>query len=315
MIGIADWVAAYSDGDTDLSETDERLLMVLAQQRVLTTDQLHRLLFAHASDRWCRHVLQRMLAVGLLERIPLRRAGSRRLYAWFISPTGRRMLDTAERPRSYRADAARAANTVSRHLLDGNEVGIAFASHAHRYGHDCGPLDWEHEIPHKIADGPFEGKGSDWLRSDLRVRAQLHDPVGGDVVITRLVEVDRATEAIPVLLDKVRRYTRMLLYTPTAGTRLAHAYGSRRPAWAGNYQRFPKLCLVFSNRSEEALARRIDSLFDVAVADPAIGPHLEELGVYAATLDTVTSTGPYERIWRAPRRDPEDLVDLLGRPA
>lgn len=308
-LSVPVWSAAFRAGDVTLSELEEMTLMLLLQHRLLSSEQLHGLLCPTKSERWMQWTLQKLHAVGLADRL-LRRGRGYAGYVWFVTDAGRQAVDYAVRERHYVITAQRAGSMKQRHTLACNDVGVAFVRAAQAAAHECGPLDWEHEVAHRIADGTGVRFGN-LLTSDLRIRCLMHDPDHGDVAVTRLVELDRATMNVLDVHQKVRSYVRMLKYAPGAGRPNVNA----TPAWKTQYQAFPKLLCVFTDKPERVLERRQDALADLCRADPVIAPHLEHVGVFMTTLARLDQDGPFTTTFRTPLRDSDDRVDILGRAA
>jgi hypothetical protein len=306
-MALTTWTRAWQAGHVSLSELEATTVNVLAAHRLMTTAQLHALLRPSRSLRWMQLVLQRLEAAGLTGRKTTRDRAS----AWFVTPAGHDLATGAVPARRYQITPEKAGGPLQQHTLAANEVGVAFAAHARAAGHQFGPLDWDNEIAHRIADGG--DRFANLLVSDLRIRCWIHDPAG-DYGLVRLVELDRATTSIIDLHHKVRGYGQLLLYTPAARTSGRPTAAASAPAWRQRYRSFPKLLVVFAGRDEPALERRMDALADLVRADPALGGHLDQLGVYLTTLRRLVDHGPFQPIFERPDRAPEDRVDVLGRP-
>ncbi len=298
------WANRYQAGQQLLADIDLQVLAACLQHRLLTVEHLHQLLTPTASPRWMRAVTLRLSRAGLLDRVGMRGQARNRRWLWFPTPAGRELVEPELAQRHHVMTPQRAGNVLQRHTLLTNTVGVAFVGHARRLGHDCGPLDWDNEVAHRIG----AGRGLRRLvTSDLRVRCWIHEP-DADWVITRLVEIDRDRYSPLQLHEKIRAYERMRGYTPPRRDGPAP-----KPAWTAYYPVFPKVLVVFADRPEHVLARRAATLLDLCHGDPVLAPHLDELGVWCTTLPRLLDEGPYAPIWSTAQHD--STVDLLGRPA
>lgn len=285
----------------ELSLLELDVLTACLHHRLLTNEQLQLLLAPSASIRWVQHATNRLAAGGLLGSVPARDAArKRRQRVFYVAAAGRALVHDLVRERTHTMTAERAANALQRHTLIGNDVGIAFARHGERLGHQCGPYDWDHEVGHRYGHTKIRT-----VVPDLVVRCWLRQ-ADGDTLLTRFIEIDRGRYSPIVLRNKIRSYAELLTYAaPTpAGT------GSPRPPWTRVYPVFPKILIVFADQSPYATARRIDVLAELCRTDPLISRHLPTLWLGSAPIDTVLAEGPYAPIWRTPLE--ERPTDLLG---
>ncbi|MEU1813001.1 replication-relaxation family protein [Micromonospora aurantiaca (nom. illeg.)] len=303
MSSATDWADRYLAGQQPLTAVDVDVLTACLQHRLLTTAHLHAMLCPARTPRWMREVIQRLALAGLLEHVPARGPSGnrgRRRRAWFTTDAGWEVAAPALAPRAYRMTRERAGNAVQRHTLVGSDIAAAFVGGARARGHVCGPLDIDREVAHRFPRG---SSTRTIVTADLRVRCWIQDP-DGDLMITRLVEVDRAQYGPLQLHAKMRAYGR--LYTQNAPQRPGVAW------WSEQYQAWPKVLIVLADRPAHLLARRAEALLDLCLADRSLSPHLHELGVWCTTLDQLRDQGPYAAIWQTAAGG--GLVDLLGQP-
>ncbi|WP_430787144.1 replication-relaxation family protein [Actinoplanes sp. G11-F43] len=285
-----------------LSQLETDVLTACLHHRLLTTEQLRALLAPHRKTRWMQTVTRRLADIGMLAHVSDRNTSrARPRLVWYATDTGRAAVQHLVHERRHVMTAEKAANALQRHTLLGNDVGIAFARHARRLGHHCGPFDWDHEVGHRYGHAPR----AKTVVPDLVVRCWLrHDT--GDTLLTRFCEIDRGQYSPLVLRNKIRTYAELLTYT---GPALAPGAAPPRPAWTRVYPVFPKLLIVFADQSPAAAGHRIDVLTELCHADRHIRAHLDTLWLGCARLDEVLDAGPYAPIWRTPLADePADLL-------
>lgn len=289
-----------------LSQLELDILTACLHHRLLTAEQLRALLASHTSLRWMQLTTRRLADSGLLGHVSYRHVGrtSRPRLVWYVTAAGRTAVQQLVVERRHTMTAERAANALQRHTLLANDVGVAFAQHADRLGHYCGPYDWDHEVGHRYGSGPRPRV----VVPDLVVRCWLrHDDQ--DSLLTRFVELDRGRYSPIVLRNKIRQYAELLTYTGPANPGAANP----RPVWTRVYPVFPKLLIVFADQSATVIDRRIEVLAELCRTDPLIRRHLPTLWLGCAPIDQVLSEGPYAPIWRTPLADePVDLLDADG---
>lgn len=284
-----------------LSQLETDVLVACLHHRLLTAEQLRALLAPHAGQRWLQAVTRRLADAGMLGHVADRNRRARPRLVWYVTDAGRAAVQHLVAERRHTMTADKAANALQRHTLLGNDVGIAFARHAQRLGHHCGPFDWDHEVGHRYGHAPR----TKTVVPDLVVRCWLRQDTG-DTLLTRFVEIDRGQYSPLVLRNKIRAYAELLTYT---GVAAAPGAAAARPVWTRVYPVFPKLLIVFADQAPAAAGRRGDVLAELCRADPLIRRHLDTLWLGCARLDQVLDDGPYAAIWRTPLADePADLL-------
>lgn len=187
----------------ELSERDEDILRAVGRYRLLTAGQIERLHFSghHASPvatrRRCQAVLHRLVEGELLDRLD-RRAGGHRAgsvgFTYRLTSRGRRAIGEAGRgPRRQPGDQ------WSDHTLACAEIAVRLH---------------EAERTRQIASLTVTPEPETWrrfigrhgeaeiLKPDLLVEAVTTDRVE----LRWFVEIDRATEHLPVILRKCQQY-------------------------------------------------------------------------------------------------------------
>jgi len=309
---------------TSFTALGTECLDVLYQHRLMETSQLHRLLTPQAERPvYLRRELGKLMDAGLVQRLraqdlapgpaaelpEVRAAQSNRPYVWFLTELGAETVETGSQapPRPYRVTPESVAGSRQQHTLAVNETGLAFASHAARLGHECGPLDWTPEVAHRIRDGQrrFE---DDHLVADAVLR--YVDTRRGRTMLTLFLEIDRGTMTTARLAAKIGAYARLYEYVPQHPERARRSAASTRPGWHYSYPVFPRLLIVLDgdlkpwNRPQLAarrlsarLAARTEDLYILTRADPRLARLAGQLSVGVTTLALLRERGPFERIF------------------
>ncbi|MFF2378418.1 replication-relaxation family protein [Streptomyces xiamenensis] len=290
-----------------------RLLQVLYQHRVMSTDQLQRLLLPRAGNAsYLRRQLRELLTAGLVQRVwashrptpdPISRKGRpvKPPYLWFLTEEGAQSVEDGGelQSRPYRVTAEAVAGARQQHTLAVNEMGIAFSRHAARLGHECGPLDWMPEVAHRIRDGVrrFE---DDHVITDA-VLHYVHVRRGQRAMMTLFLEMDRATMTAARLAAKVAAYGRLHEYVPQHPDRARRSAATSRPAWQYTYPAFPRLLVVLDGKPSPTLAAqlaaRTEDLYTLTRADPRLGRLAGRLSIGVTTLQLLQHRGPFEPIF------------------
>ncbi|MEU9255747.1 replication-relaxation family protein [Streptomyces sp. NPDC048270] len=314
-----------------------RVLHVLYQHRVMSTDQMLRLLLPTAGDAsYLRRQLRELLAAGLVQRIwashrptPAEQPNGKTRrpvkppYLWFLTEEGAQSVEDGGelRPRPYRITPEAVAGARQLHTLAVTETGIAFARHAARLGHECGPLDWTPEVAHRIRDGQrrFE---DDHVITDA-VLNYVHVRRGQRAMLTLFLELDRATMTVARLAAKVAAYGRLHEYVPQHPDRARRSAASTRPSWQYTYPVFPRLLVVLDGQPSPTLgarlAARTEDLYALTRADPRLARLAGRLSIGVTTLQLLQERGPFEPIFtpllRGTPENRHPLTDLYLKTA
>ncbi|MFB8211126.1 replication-relaxation family protein [Streptomyces sp. NPDC056010] len=300
-----------------LSRLGQLLLPVLYQHRLVATGQLHRMLTPHTRRPvYLRRVLQELRSLSLVE-CTVRRAG--RLggpeLLWFVTPRGAEIVEASREvtARAYRISPETAASQLQEHTLAVVESGLAFTTWARAYGDECGPLDWEPELVHRVRDG--ENRiGDDALLIPDAVLRYTRVTSNGRRLLTYFLEIDRATMQVGRLGRKLTSYARYATYVPTPppGYRPA-AWATGREAWRDRYPAVPRLLVILTGASERVLRRRTEDLRALADADTRVRL-TSQLTVGITTLDQLLNEGPFAPIVTPLLGDPTPRDVLLTNP-
>lgn len=221
---------------------------------------------------------------GLLERVMFKdpeKGGNRTL--WVATPKGQKEAAAGwgHRYNSYpTVDGIRAVGWKHTHSV--NETGLALANGLDGFDWQC----WTHEVSLPLGAGRTDGR--EYLRPDAVV--SYEDAEGK--LQSMFLELDRGTEKIHQLADKVWNYHRYYNYAPK------RAKGDSRPErdWEERFPfGFPSLIFVWAHVDPSVGWRRTISLsaamgedrrYDAAEFRVSAGMlvHLYEMGPYSETL-------------------------------
>ncbi|MEV0717767.1 replication-relaxation family protein [Asanoa sp. NPDC050611] len=121
-----------------ITNRDRRILQLLDDHQVLTTDQIHRMLFR--ARRTCQIRLNELHALDLVDRFRFARdGGGSQPWHWTLGHNGHRFQAAAHRRPEPTASTSRqliqrmSANPHLTHLLTANEFGVRLAAHSRRH--------------------------------------------------------------------------------------------------------------------------------------------------------------------------------------
>lgn len=292
-------VAARPLGSTELS-----VLESIVVHRLLTTGQLQRLHTPTGqtrSARWMQQIVAKLRHDGLVTGV--HRKGSRRLQCWFATPHGNDVAAGAANAVSQRVVQVTEAGAIGQlqsHTLAVNEVGLAFVTAAKEHGHECGPLAWEHEIAHQISD-PQPRRHRELLIADALLHYAAIDG-HNSVLLSRFIELDRATMSVQDVAAKLRRYVRFATYVPS---------DARAPAWQVSYPQLPGVIVVLTGRDSDQLRRRRRLLIAAWQVDRVLAASAGP-SVSIVMLEDLRQHGPWAPIFVRPST-PDQPVDVIGR--
>ncbi|MFC6600488.1 replication-relaxation family protein [Kitasatospora paranensis] len=298
-----------------MSRLAQESMTVLYQHRLMTTQQLRRLLQPRAQRPvYLLDQLRRLEDAGLVERVrALHRNPRHAQFLWFLTEDGYLHMDGSQESvtRQHRTTTATATGPRQAHTLAVNEVGIAMVEHARRAGHECGPLDWMPEVAHRMRDGQRRFEDGHVI-SDA-VLDYTH--VAGDgrrTLLRAFVELDRCTMTVTRLADKVAAYGRYFDYIPQEHDR-ARRPNRSRPAWQSTYSRFPRLLIVLDHQSPRVLGSRTNDLGALTGANPGLSALAAQLSVGVTTLAKLREQGPFAPIFKPLLRN-QPPADMFLRP-
>ncbi|KUL25818.1 replication-relaxation family protein [Actinoplanes awajinensis] len=183
-----------------LQVRDYTIAQLLDEHTALTTDQLTALLFAHRTT--CRHRLHTLRTLGFIDRFVRHRPGGRYPVCWVAGPLSARYVALArgEAPPSARALRDRQDRTYASpyldHLLGINDFFVSLLVQARRHpGPDL--IRWWSE---RTTTSAF----------DRRIHPDGHGIWRDGTTETGFfLELDRGTESLTRLVDKLAAYRRL----------------------------------------------------------------------------------------------------------
>lgn len=227
------------------------ILRALALHRLMTTAQLHAAAAPGRSRQRLGQVLKPLKARKLVEMV---RAPSDRCAAatnqWFLTGAGRaeakRLPELRDTDIAVMTQVSATVQTAN-HLLAVNDLGIALT----RSGRACGDtIEWTHEVHHSTSTSKARVGG---LTADALLCIELAETPGEPHKV--LVEMDRGTQPLYALIEKVAAYMRY---------RNHRAPGAEHPTWHNLYAPdprkeaggFPPVLFVFAGPDDEKAAAR-----------------------------------------------------------
>ncbi|MFJ9822636.1 replication-relaxation family protein [Streptomyces sp. NPDC101151] len=291
----------------DVSSGDRLALGVLAQYRMATTEQMHRVIAPMVRIEQTRRRLARLRAEGLVDRITLPQAGRTRV--WFPTSYGVQLTSEWPEMRGHRPSRTVSDPTAVRlkagHTLTVTETALAFLEDARRRGELCQPLDWMTEVHHPIGSG--EAVIPDALLYYRR------GPADGDngSMLRAFVEVDRATMGPERLAAKLTSYERLYRYVPVLPGRRPTIQEPAVEEWRRRYPLFPRVLFVLDGTGPAGIENRIHAL-RAGTGLLAPSRFLHDVPVLAAPLADLLQHGPSSPVWR-PVLDPDQRGPWTGR--
>ena len=175
-----------------ITSRDRLLLQLLDDHQVLTTGQVHRMLFS--ARRTCQLRLAELAALGLVERFRFSRdAGGSQPWHWALGHNGHRFQAAAHgrpepTPRSSNQRVQRlSANPHLAHLVLTNEFFVRLTAHTRR--HDNTRLErwWSEQVTHQqFRTITADGHGL-WTDTGVTVGFFLETDTGSEALGSRVV--------------------------------------------------------------------------------------------------------------------------------
>ena len=276
----------------------DQTLHAIVMHRMLSTDQLHRLLTPDSTSNATRQRLKKLVDDNLVEAIGVRGGSGRQVKVWYATAAGvDRALADPDLHRRYVVTRPAPHRSLVAHTLAVNEVGISFVDHARSNdGHECDALAWEHEIAHSLSSN----KRTNRLITDAVLSYTLpgdRTTGTGATLVRRFIELDRGTEPVHVLFDKLRRYAQYRSYAPTGPA----AKAGSDPYWMLRYPTFPPVCVVIGAnpaKSSNQLTQRAHTICSLAADDRLIRE--QQLGILVCRFEELVEHGPAAPVWWMP---------------
>lgn len=271
------------------------VLEALWYHRLLSIRQINRLFTPQFQERWTRKIMAELAGWGLVEAIPVRSAGAPK-YWYLTSEGGKTVEQISDNVHGQAPSAEAVASVFQAHTVALNDVGIAFVESARENDDDCLPLAWEHEVEHRMGNSAGE-----IFRCDGLLRYGIMD---GNRAVQRhyFLEVDRLTETMDQLVEKLRRYATYRRWVdPDSQPGIAPG---GREAWRHRYPAFPHLLFVFTpsrpSHSRDTMIKRATRVLAMAAQDPIVRLTLDgtdDFVVGACLLEDLQIRGPYGAIF------------------
>jgi hypothetical protein len=295
-------MTAKQDGLPDRSR--EAVLESCYRHRLLSTSQVRMLHFPAHTLRQAQHVLAALTVAG---HVASARNNRNDEAVWYTTEAGAQLVESAGYVsiRRHRVTAESARGPLREHTLGVNAVGVAFVVAARGRGDECSAADWSHEHAFRVSDRR-SGAGGDTLVTDAILHYTLceHDE---EWPLVRFVELDRGTESVGRLAEKLRDYVLLHAYRPKA-RRGAGQSGAAGRGWQDRFIVFPKVLVVLAGRDQATLVRRRNTLLHLCSADRLMSR--SEVVITITTLAELSERGPFAPIFWSPNL--EGPVDLVG---
>ncbi|OLE20403.1 MAG: hypothetical protein AUG49_25360 [Catenulispora sp. 13_1_20CM_3_70_7] len=197
-----------------LSTYQASVLAAIYTHRIVPTSQLRTWLdpnHEHNDGRTMQKNLAALRTRGLIDVLSHRRRSER---LWFATRAGAAAAEASHLvvPRTWRMTPDKLQKGVNPdHTVATNEAATILRAAALAAGHECGPLDWSNEVPHRWGKaGTNEGRRSVIADAVMRttVTARSRDYGVPDERFERVqfIEMDRGTMQLSRLVDKLRAY-------------------------------------------------------------------------------------------------------------
>jgi hypothetical protein len=279
-----------------LTALAEQLLPALYRHRLMTARRLHLLLQPHVPARCTCASSSVSSATATWPTPSSATAAAARANTPGTAPrTKRTPWKPAVNcpPGPYRMTERNASSQLQEHTPAVNDTGVAFVAAARAAGHDCGPLDWEHEVAHRLRDGETRADDDAFVTPDT-VLSYLHRRGQRPSALTYFLENDRTTESPTQLVDKLRAYARYQARPVRApSTARTPRTDSVSEGWRSRYAVFPMVLFVLTADSDAVLARRTVDVRTLAAADARLRRASHRLPAGITTLRQAQMSGPW----------------------
>ncbi|KMO96024.1 replication-relaxation family protein [Streptomyces roseus] len=268
-----------------------QVLALIAQHRLLTTTQLHRMVAPHLPPRKIHKVLVPLREDGLITHATL----PGRLQAHFLTPPGHQTVAEWPELRGRNPTPIHSSNAAllrAGHILTGARAHIAFLTDARTRGDEYQPLDWVPEITHRLPDTA----GEDRLIADAVFHYTATRP--RRLQYRAFVEIDRTTMSSERLARKLITYARFHDYTPQPATRRG-TVGDQAAmlAWQRVYPRFPRILFILTGAPRTTLTSRIADLRSMTADHELVARMGTRVPLGAAVLEDLETSGPQAPVW------------------
>lgn len=283
-----------------LTSQARELVASLYMHRMLTTTQLQQLHGHGRSMKAMQRRLRRLSDRGLVTYAVGPLPGKQ--FRWYLTERGAEMAelggDVDIRPFRMSHDAAIGAHAD--HLIAVNDVGIALVESARGEGDSFDHRRWSHEVAHRYGQGPRDLLSADALITyDVRTER-------GVTAERRFIEVDRGTESVHDLAEKVHAYHLFAQWEQPRKEAEAHL---ARLSWRRSYQVYPGVVFVYAGLTpDRARARTVDLANFLSLDNRVATTTSTRVDAAVTTLEALQTHGPFARICRLlPTQEPVPL--------
>ena len=188
---------------------EKEIVSSLYLHRLLTTSQLHALHDPTKHVRCTQRRLEKLKGRGFVANA--QGPGPAREYRWWLTERGAQLAELGGdvEIRKFRMTADAATGRHADHLMAVNDIGLALVRAAGEHGDEFGYHHWRHEIAHRYGRG-----NNDVLSADAVVTYDVRTRDGAVVSERRFLEVDRGTESVHALAEKVYAYQLFARWEP-----------------------------------------------------------------------------------------------------
>ncbi len=267
---------------------EKEIVASLYLHRLFTTRQLHALVDPTSHVRCTQRRMNKLAQRGFVGRA--QGPGPGREYRWWLTQRGAELAELGGdvEVRNFRMTADAATGRHADHLMAVNDIGLALVAAAGGHGDEFGYHHWRHEVAHRYARA-----NNDVLSADAVVTYDLRTADGAVVSQRRFIEVDRGTESVHELAEKVYAYQLFARWEPPRRDGEGHL---PRLAWRRVYHSFPAVVFVYVGLSPAQAKARSNDLAHFLGLDNRVVPGPTRVDVAATTLETLESNGPFASI-------------------
>lgn len=288
------------DAPRALTPQAKEVLASLYLHRMLTTSQLQQLHGQARSMKAMQKRLRRLAERGLVTYAVGPLPGKQ--FRWYLTERGAEMAELGGdvEIRTFRMSQDAATGAHADHLIAVNDVGIALVNSARVQEDSFDYRRWRHEVAHRYGRDPRQLLSADALitydvRTDNGVTAER-----------RFIEVDRGTESVHDLAEKIHAYHLFAHWEPPRKDAEAHL---AKLSWRRSYQVFPGVVFVYAGLTpERARARTVDLANFLSLDNRVAAKASTRVDAAVTTLEALQTHGPFAKICRLlPTQEPVPL--------
>jgi hypothetical protein len=279
------------------------ILESIGQHRLLSNAQVRELHIPDMSENWTAKIIRGLRKADLIATVRTRTRPSIDLH--YLTADGHKSVSTGAplEKRIIQVTHEGAAGSLQQHTLSVNDVGIAFVKAARERGDECGYLSWRHEIAHVLSISKNRSQ-TERVIADAVLRYTMFDINGNARLLSRFVELDRATKPMEDLAQQLRRYARLYGFSTNGSG----------PTWKRDYPNgFPQILLVLGGSpgvDRATLQRRMNTILAITHNDPTINENNSGVVISCCLLEDLCNEGPFAQIM-VRHTDPSSYIGWL----